>query len=322
MAAVTGGMSPSQAARVFSVHRAAVNRWCRAAAAGGADALKTRKRGRKPGGGPLTPDQEAVLGGVIRARHPDDLGRSAARGTRAAVGEYAAERVGVRKSRWVWGRWRRRHGVTPPRPARRAYPQDPADLARWRAEVDPGIRAEAKGCGAEVHGLGETGVRTDGTAGASSSPRGTPPTARVGGRPARGNVMSTLTNAGVLGLSVFAGRFTAPVVIAFLARLLRRTAGVVFLVVGGHPVHRSRKGRHGVAGRSGRRRLSFLPPYCPEPNPTEYLNHAVKGPPPRVRRARDKGELGGQARTYLRGVQRRRHLARRFFRAEPVRYAA
>jgi transposase len=322
VAAVTGGMSQSRAAQVFSVHRSAVNRWCQAAAAGGPAALKTRKRGRKPGGGPLTPNQEAVLLEVIRTRHPDDLGLSDALWTRAAVGEYAAERFGVRKSRWVWGRWLRRHNFTPQRPARRAYQQDPANLARWRAEVYPAIATEAKRCGAEIHWLDETGVRTDCPAGTSYSPRGTTPTARVSGRPARVNVISTLTNAGVLRFGVFDGRFTAAVFLDFLRRLLRSTAGVVFLVLDGHPVHRSRRVARWVAENAGRIRLYFLPPYCPELNPTEYLNHAVKDTVPRVRRARDKGELAGQVRTFLRVVQRHRHLARRFFKAEPVRYAA
>lgn len=321
-AAVAGGMSQVEAARVFAVHRSAVNRWCRAAAAGGPDALKTRKRGRKPTGGPLAPGQEAELLDAVRTRHPDDLGLADALWTRDAVGEYAARRFGVRKSRWVWGRWLRRHDFTPQRPARRAYRQDPADLARWRVEVYPGIRAEAKRCGAEVHWLDETGVRTDCVAGTSYSPRGRTPTARVSGRPARVNVVSTLTNAGVLRFSVFAGRFTAGVFLDFLRRLLRSTTGVAFLVLDGHPVHRSRRVRDWVATQGGRLRLFFLPPYCPELNPAEYLNHAVKGTLPRVRRARDRDALAGQVRAYLRVVQKRRHLARRFFRAEPVRYAA
>lgn len=322
VAAVADGMSQVEAARVFSVHRSAVNRWCRAAAAGGPDALKTRKRGRKTTGGPLTPAQEAELLAVIRTRHPDDLGLADALWTREAVGEYAATRFGVRKSRWVWGRWLRRHDFTPQRPARKAYQQDPADLARWRAEVYPGTRAEAKRRGAEIHWLDETGVRTDCAAGTSYSPRGRTPTARVSGRPARVNVISTLTSAGVLRFSVFAGRFTAPVLLDFLRRLLRSTAGVVFLVLDGHPVHRSRKVAAWVAENAARLRLFFLPPYCPELNPTEYLNHAVKATVPRVRRARDRGELADQVRTYLRVVQQRPVHARRFFAAEPVRYAA
>lgn len=175
VAAVTGGLSQSAAARVFAIHRSAVNRWCRAAAAGGPDALRTRTRGRKPTGGPLTPGQEAELLDAIRHRFTDDLGLPDALGTRAAVGEYAVARFGVRKSRWVWGRWRRRHDFTPQRPARRAYQQDPADLTRWRAEVYPGLTAEARRCRAEVHWLDEAGVRTDCTAGTSYTPRAPPP---------------------------------------------------------------------------------------------------------------------------------------------------
>ena len=319
--AVRGGMTQTAAARVFAVHRSAVNRWCQAAA-DGPDALTPRRRGRKPTGGPLTPGQVAVLLDAIRNRHPDDLGLTDALWTREAVGEYAAARFGVRRSRWVWGRWLRRHGLTPQRPARRAYQQDPADLARWRAEVYPRIKAQAKRCGAEIHWADETGLRTDHNPGTGYSPRGRPPVVRVSGKPHRVNVVSTLTNAGVLRFSVFSGRFTAAVFLAFLRRLLRSTTGVVFLILDGHPVHRGRRVRSWAARHAARIRLFFLPPYCPELNPTEYLNHAVKGTIPRVRRARGKGELAEQVRLYLRVAQRRRDILRRFFKPPAVRYAA
>jgi transposase len=319
VAAVRGGMTQAEAARVFAVHRSAVNRWCQVTEP---DALRPRRRGRKPTGGPLRPDQEAALLDAVRTRHPDDLGLADTLWTRDAVAEYAAGRFGVRRSRYVWGRWLRRHGFTPQRPARRAYQQDPADLARWRAEVYPAIAAEAKRCGAEVHWLDETGLRTDHAPGTGYAPRGRPPVVRVSGKPHRVNAMSTLTNAGVLRFSVFAGRFTAAVLIGFLGRLLRSTAGVVFLILDGHPVHRSRKVRAWVAERADRLRLYFLPPYCPELNPTEYLNNSVKGTVPRVKRARSREELADQVRLYLRVVQQRPDLAQRFFEAEPVRYAA
>ncbi len=319
VAAVGGGMSQSEAARVFAVHRSAVNRWCQATST---DALRPRRRGRKSAGGPLAPDQEAALLDAIRTRHPDDLGVTDTLWTRDAVAEYAANRFGVRRSRYVWGRWLRRHGFTPQRPARRAYQQNPADLARWRAEVYPAIAAEARRCRAEIHWLDETGVRTDHNPGTGYAPRGRPPVARVSGRPQRVNAVSTLTNAGRVRFSVFAGKFTAAVFIGFLGRLLRSTTGVVFLILDGHPVHRSRRVREWVAERSGRLRLFFLPPYCPELNPTEYLNNAVKGTVPRVRRARSRDELAAQVRLYLRVVQRRPRAARRFFAAAPVTYAA
>jgi transposase len=321
VAAVRGGMTQTEAARVFAVHRSAVNRWCRVAG-DTPDALRPRRRGRKPAGGPLTAEQTAALLDAIRTHHPDDLGLVDALWTRDAVADYAARRFGVRRSRWVWGRWLRRNGFTPQRPARRAYQQDPANLARWRAEVYPGIAAEAKRCGAEVHWLDEAGVRTDCTAGTSYSPRGRTPTAGVSGRPARVNMVSTLTNAGAIRFSVFGGRFTAAVLVEFLRRLLRSTAGVVFLVLDGHPVHRSRAVARWVADHADRLRLFFLPPYCPELNPTEYLNNSVKGGVPRFRRPRDKVELASRVRLWLRVLQGRPSVAKRFFQAEPVRYAA
>lgn len=319
VAAVRGGMTQVEAARVFAVHRSAVNRWCRVA---DPDALRPRRRGRKPTGGPLDPGPTAALLDAIRSRHPDDLGVPDTLWTRDAVAEYAAARFGVRRSRWVWGRWLRRHGFTPQRPARRAYQQDPAALARWRAEAYPAIAAEAKRVGAEIHWPDETGLRTDHAPGTGYAPRGRPPVVRVSGKPHRVNVISTVTSAGVLRFSVFAGRFTSAVFTAFLGRLLRSTTGVVFLVADGHPVHRSRRVREWVAAHADRLRLYFLPPYCPEVNPTEYLNNAVKGTVPRVKRARSRDELADQVRLYLRIAQRRPEIVGRFFDAEPVRYAA
>lgn len=319
VAAVRGGMSQSEASRVFAVHRSAVNRWCQV---DDPEQLRPRRRGRKPTGGPLDPSQTAELLDAIRTRHPDDLGLVDALWTRDAVAEYAARRFGVRRSRWVWGRWLRRHNYTPKRPARRAYQQDPADLVRWRAEVYPAIAAEARRCRAGIHWLDETGVRTDHNPGTGYSPRGTPPVARVSGRPARVNAVSTLTNAGTIRFSVFAGRLTAAILIGFLGRLLRSTTETAFLVLDGHPVHRSRRVREWVDGNAARLRLFFLPPYCPELNPTEYLNNAVKGGVPRFRRPRDKVELAKRVRLWLRVIQRRPHLARRYFEAQPVRYAA
>src|SRR5688500_9418239 len=94
VAAVRRGMTQTEAARVFAVHRSAVNRWCQAAAAG-PDALTPRRRGRKPTGGPLTPSQDAIPADAIRTRHPDDLGLADALWTRDAVAAYAARRLGV-----------------------------------------------------------------------------------------------------------------------------------------------------------------------------------------------------------------------------------
>jgi hypothetical protein len=188
--------------------------------------------------------------------------------------------------------------------------------------VYPAIAAEAKRCRAGMHWLDETGVRTDHNPGTGYSPRGTPPVARVSGRPERVNAVSTLTNAGRVRFRVFAGRLTAGVLIGFLGRVLRGTTGAVVLILDSHPVHRNRAVAEWVSARSARVRLYFLPPYGPERNPTEDLNNAVKGGVPRFRRPRDKVELAKRVRLWLRVIQGHPQLARRYFEAQPVRYAA
>jgi transposase len=139
-------------------------------------------------------------------------------------------------------------------------------------------------------------------------------------QPAPFIAVSALTSAGALRFSVFAGRFTAAVFIGFLRRLLRSTSGAVFLLLDGHPVHRSRKVTEWMSAPP--RRLFFLPPYCPELNPTEYPNNSVKGGVPRFRWTHDKVELAKRVRLWRRVIQGRPYLARRFLEAERVRYAA
>ena len=60
----------------------------------------------------------------------------------------------------------------------------------------------------------------------------------------------------------------------FLKRLLHNAFRPVFLIVDGHPVHRSRAVRAYVASTKGRLRLFDLPPYSPKLNPDEqFRNH-------------------------------------------------
>jgi hypothetical protein len=52
--------------------------------------------------------------------------------------------------------------------------------------------------------------------------------------------------------------------------------GKPYLIVDGHPVHRSAEAKKFVAENAKRLRLIRLPGYCPELNPDELLNQDVK----------------------------------------------
>jgi transposase len=315
------GLSIAAAARAAGVNRSSASGWVHRFRRQGAAALVGKPRGRKPQ--PLLPaDQERRLLAVLTAHTPDQVGLAETLWTRDAVAAWAARELKVKRSRWVWGRWLRARGFTPQKPARRAYEQDPAAVARWLTEEYPRIEAQAKAEGAEVHWLDEAGLRSDCQAGRSYAPRGQTPVRAVPGKRFGVNYLATVTNLGVLRFLVFAGRFTAAALLVFLTRLLAGRPGKVYVILDGHPVHRSRKVAGWVAARADRIRLVFLPPYSPERNPAEYLNNDVKANAQRPGRAKDRGQLADGARGYLRATQRLPSVVKSYFRAGRVKYAA
>jgi hypothetical protein len=54
-------------------------------------------------------------------------------------------------------------------------------------------------------------------------------------------LISTLANRGTLRFMVFTQRFCQPLMIDFLHRLIRASARKLFLIIGGHSVHRGRQ---------------------------------------------------------------------------------
>ena len=123
-------MSDSQAARTFGVCRQSVGKWVGLAEAGGVRALAARKRGPKPVPR-MSAEAERGMIRAIRAGCPDRLGLPFALWTREAVVALIRRRTGRAVSVWTAGRYLRRWGMTPQRPARRAYERDPAAVRAW-----------------------------------------------------------------------------------------------------------------------------------------------------------------------------------------------
>ena len=96
----------------------------------------------------------------------------------------------------------------------------------------------------------------------------------------------------------------------------------MYLIVDRHPVHVSEAVALWVERHQDRIRLIYLPAYSPELNPGEYLNQDVKANTVGRQRAKNKGQLMRNLRSYLRSTQKRPDVVRRFFHARQVRYAA
>lgn len=319
--AVRDGKPQGEVAQLFGVARPTVNRWCREHAAGGAKALAARRRGRRPGK-TLPAAPAARIRRLITDRHPEQLRLPFALWTRAAVQQLIAQECGVAVSIWTVGRYLRDWGFTPQKPARRAWERDPRAVTRWLKTEYPAIRAAAKQENAEIYWGDEMGLRSDHAAGRSFAPIGRTPIIERSGNRFGCNMISAITNRGSLYFAVFRGRFTARVFLDFLKRLVRQVGRRLYLIVDGHPVHRSRAVCDWLDQNAQRIRLFRLPAYSPELNPDEYLNQDVKSNAVGRERPRDVHEMIATVRGYLRGTQRQPKLVERYFHAEPVRYAA
>ena len=315
------GMSQVEAGRVFGVSRGAIHNWLRAVEQGGTAALKARKRGPKPHSR-LAGHQAATVVRLIENRCPDQLRLPFALWTREAVQELIARRFGIDVSVWTVGRYLRAWGFTPQKPVRRAYEQDSAAVRRWLVEQYPRIRRRAKAEKAEIHWGDEMGLRSDHQVGTSYGRRGKTPVIAGTGQRFGCNMISAITNRGRLSFMVFRRRFTAPVFVTFLRRLVRQVGRKVFLIVDRHPVHRSRAVERWLAEHPERLRLFYLPGYSPRLNPDELLNQDVKSNAVGRRRPQDQHEMMGAVRSYLRSTQKQPQIVQRYFHQQDVRYAA
>jgi transposase len=134
------------------------------------------------------------------------------------------------------------------------------------------------------------------------------------------NLISAVTAKGKLRFAAYEGNLNAGVFLDFCRRLLHDTPGPVFLILDGHPVHRSNAVKAFAASTGGRLRLCFLPGYSPELNPDEWVWKHVKHD--RIGRAGVTGpdDLKAKALAALHRLQKLPHLVRSFFRDPNLRY--
>jgi transposase len=320
VAAVQNGAPVGQTAKQFGVNRGTVSMWLKKRREGGEAALRKKRQGRPPGK-KISAGQARVVIRAIVDHTPDQLKLPFALWTREAVRDLIAKRFGLRVSVMTAGRWLKSWGMTPQKPVRKAFEQDPEAVRRWLEEEYPIIRKWAKQEGAEIHWGDEMGMRSDHQTGTSYGLKGQTPVIPGTGQRFGCSMISTITNRGTLRFMVFKGSFQAPVMIRFLKRLLQSVRGKIYLIIDSHPVHRSRRVKKWVADKPRRIKVFYLPAYSPDLNPDEYLNNDVKGNAVGRRRAMTQGELMADVRGYCRSTQKRPEIVKKFFEAPQVRYA-
>jgi transposase len=320
--AVRGGMKQTQAARVFGVSLRAANKWVALDKVGGLRSLKSKRRGRRAGEGRLDRAQSMRVRQLIIDALPDQLKLPFYLWTRAAVASLIRREYGVEVSLTTVGRYLAAWGMSPQKPVRRAYERNDAAIGRWLSEEYPAIARQAKRERAVIYWGDEMGLRSDHIAGTSFAPVGHTPIVRATGQRFGCNMISAITNRGRLAFMVFHGKFNARLFIGFMQRLLKQADGKVYLIVDGHPVHRSREAKRFVEDHADELRLIRLPGYCPELNPDELLNQDVKTNALGKSRPTTRTEMMAGVRRHLHRRQRQPQVIRNLFKEKHVAYAA
>lgn len=320
--AVVGGMTQTAAAHTFGVSLRAVSNWMKRLREGGLRSLRPGKRGRRPGSGRLDHRQAVRIRKLIIERMPDQLALPFYLWTRESVAQLIEREYGIKVSAWTVGRYLKAWGMSAQKPVRRAYERNDASIARWLNEDYPQIAKEAKREKATIYWGDEMGLRSDHISGTSFALKGQTPVVRATGQRFGCNMISAITNRGALNFMVFEGKFRNATFIAFLKRMLKQATHKIYLIVDGHPVHRSKAVRRFVADHAQRLRLIQLPGYCPELNPDELLNQDVKTNALGKNRPTSKAEMIDGVRRHLHRRQKEPHVIRNLFKEKHVRYAA
>lgn len=324
MKLVIDGESQVRVAELLGVARQPVGRWVKAYRQGGEQALAAGKRGRRTGEKTaLAPWQQAQIAKAIREKNPDQLRLPGFLWTRALVCDLIETRFDIRIAEKTAGAYLRRWGFSPQKPVKRAYEQSEPKVQAWLTEVYPAIHAKAKKDGAQILWGDEMGLRSDHTTGTTWSPVGKTPVVKGTGKRFKTNMIAVVSNAGTLRFRVFQERFTGPVFLDFIKRLVKDAKGrKLVLIVDGHPAHRARLVREWITAHPELIELHYLPGSAPELNPAECLNNDVKANALGRRRPRTLEQLVSETRSYLRSRQRQPWRVARYFQERHVTYAA
>lgn len=318
------GKKYTEIAEILQVNRNSVSIWCRQYNEFGSSAIKSKRRGIRQGmNRTLTPEQEREIQRAIIDKTPDQCKLSFALWTRQAVAELIRMRFGIVMPVRTIGHYLHRWGFTPQKPLKRAYEQRPEAVRSWLEEEYPAIQDRAKAENAEIHWGDETGIRSDSQHGRSYAPKGKTPVIRLSAKYTSVNMISSVTNQGLVRWMLYDGTLNAKRLIEFLKRLIRGSAGrKIFLILDNLRVHHAKIVKAWLEKHTQEIEIFYLPSYSPELNPDEYLNCDLKAGVHSRPPVRNQNELKNAVSSHMRILRGSPERVAKYFQHPSIRYAA
>ena len=213
-------------------------------------------------------------------------------------------------------------GFTCQKPIHKAYEQNPSLVNEWLKKDYPRIRSLAKREGAKIYFGDEAGVRSDYHSGKTWSLRGETPVVKKTGKRFGLNMISAVSSRGEMRFMTVEGRMNGEKFILFLKRLISDIRGPVYLIVDGHPMHKSKRVKEFTNSTEGILKLFYLPPYSPDLNPDELVWYHLKYHCIGKLFIKTKQVLQTKVISYLKSLQKKPEIIKGFFQKPSLKYAA
>jgi len=315
------GKNGAEIEELTGINKSAVSRIWQSYLREGVAGIKPKKPGKKKGSHMLlTPQEQKEIRQTIISKAPNQLKLAGFLWTLAKISRHIwtiyRKKVSVRCLSNYMKRW----GLTCQRPTKRACGQDIARIEKFKAEEYPAIAKRAQAENADIYWGDETGVDNRENFERGFAEKGKPPVLPMETKRERVNMISAITNQGSSRFMVYEENMNQSLFIDFMRRLIRESERKVFFIVDNLRVHHGKLVAKWLEKHKGEIELFFLPPYTPQSNPTEYLNHALKidihsGDLPKTKK-----DIKHKIYSFMRRLQHKKERVVNFFHHKKLRY--
>ena len=240
--------------------------------------------------------------------------------TRQAICDLVKRKYRINLSLRSATNYLKKWGFTCQRPTKKAYSQDDIKVNRFMKEEYPAISIRAVVENAEIYWGDETGISNQEYYQRGFSPKGITPVMRVEAKHERINMISAITGRGSLRFMIYDGAMNQKLLINFMKRLVKDVDRKVFLILDNLRVHHGKVVAAWLEKNKDKIEVFFIPPYSPELNPDEYLNHVLKKDVHAGIRPRTKADLHSKTESFLRRMQHNCDKVRKLFHHPRLKY--
>ena len=313
------GATVASIAAAFGVSTRTVFSWLAQFAEGGQNALLAKPiPGRPP---KISAEEMRWIAQAVRDNSPQQFKFEFGLWTLSLISELIKRQFGKSLALASVSRVMKLLGFSAQKPLYQAWQQDTQLVHAWETKTYPAIKAQARVQGATIYFADEAGIRSDYHTGTTWAPVGQTPVVEVTGRRFSFNMISAVSPRGEFRFMIHEGSVTATTFKDFLTRLMVGASKPIFLIVDGHPIHKSKLVKDYVASLNGQLTLFYLPPYAPQLNPDEQVWAHVKRQVSR-QLVQSLDDMKSLALGALRRIQKLPDLVKSFFRQPECQYAS